>query len=159
MLGAQLDRGVVTGIAVDSPGSGYGQAPLVSFEGGQGDETNLKRVTDDDITGAIGDAQFNVNPGMFGTQAMFSRAFLYLAAHELCDRLLMAAAGLQGQYSWLTASKSVGGVSQSFKIPAIVSDSPFLSSLARTKYGAKYIEIISPLLVGNVGVDVTYTNP
>lgn len=156
---ATVQDGSVTGFTVTSPGSGYGLTPIVSFSGGNGDNTNNKRVMDSDITGAIGDAQFNVAPGLFGTQAQFTRAFLYLAAHQLIEKLKMAAAGVQSQYGWLTAHKSVSGVSQSFKIPAVVADNPFLANISTTRYGAMYIQIVAPLLVGNIGVDCTYTNP
>jgi hypothetical protein len=156
---ATVSGGKVTAIAVSAPGAGYGQAPLVSFTGGAGDETNSKRVTDDDIAGGILDAQFNVNPGLFPSQQMFSRAFLYLAAHEMIEKLRMAAAGVQSQYSWLTVAKSVEGVSQTFEIPLVVSENPFLAALSTTRYGLQYIKIISPLLVGNIHAAETYTNP
>lgn len=156
---ATVSGGKVTAIAVAAPGSGYGQAPIVSFEGGAGDETNEKRVTDDDLSGAIFDAEFNVNPGLFPTQAAFSRAFLYLAAHQLIEKIKMAAAGVQSQYSWLVDSKSVEGVQQSFEIPKVIKENPFLAHFSTTRYGAMFIQIIAPLLVGNVHAAETYTNP
>jgi hypothetical protein len=156
---ATVANGQVTGFTAIVGGGGYLLPPLISFVGGDGDNTNLNRVTDDDLNGAIADAGFNVSPGLFGSQAQFSRAFLYLAAHQLIEKLLMAAAGVQSRYSWLTVSKAVAGVSESFKIPAVVADNPFLANISKTRYGAMYIQIVAPLLVGNVSVDCTYTNP
>ena len=116
-----------------------------------GDATDLEKVTDTDIAGAIQDAQFNVNPGLFPDQPSFTRAFLYLAAHQLVEKILMAAAGVQSQYSWLTAAKGAGGVTESFVIPEKVKEDPFLAHFSKTRYGAMYLQIVSPLLVGNVG--------
>lgn len=155
-----VSRGAVTGFTVVSGGANYILPPIVSFSGGSGDETNLEKVTDDDINGAIFDAEFNVNPGIFPSQQAFSRAFLYLAAHQLCSKLLMAAAGVQSQYEWLTTSKTVGDVSQSFAIPKeLLEDSPWLADFSKTRYGAMYLQIVGPLLVGNVGTLPTVTNP
>lgn len=156
---ATVSQGAVSSIAVTASGTGYILPPLVSFTGGAGDDTNQDDVTDDDLEGAIFDAQFNVNPGIFASQAQFSRAFLYLAAHQLCEKLKMAAAGTQSQYSWLTKSKNVAGVGQSFEIPESISSIPFLAHMSTTRYGAMYLQIVSPLLVGNVGIAPAVTNP
>ena len=156
---ATIANGSVTGLTVANPGSGYLLPPIVSFSGGAGDDTNLQRVRDEDIEGAILDAQFNINPGLFPNQQFFSRAFLYLAAHQLIEKLKMAAAGVQSQYAWLTASKGVDGVSQSFKIPDVVANNPTLANYSTTRYGAMYLQIVMPLLVGNVQGFCTFTNP
>ena len=124
-----------------------------------GDPGNLEKVTDDDIAGAILDAQFNINPGLFANQAMFSRAFLYLAAHQLVEKLLMGAAGVQSQYSWLTAAKSAGDVSLTSSIAEMIRENPFLAHLSATRYGAMYCQIVAPLLVGNVSSVHRVTQP
>lgn len=126
---------------------------------GQGDDSNLGLVTTDDINGAIQDAQFNINPGLFANQASYTRAFCYLAAHQLCEKLLMGAAGAQSQYSWLTTSKSVADVSESFEVPEMVRESPILAHFSKTRYGAMYVQIVAPLLVGNVGALPRVTIP
>ena len=154
-----VDDGEIDAFTITAGGSGYLLPPLISFTGGNGDNTNLKRVVDSDIQGGIFDAQFNVSPGLFGSQAEFTRAFLYLAAHQMIEKLKMANAGVQSTYSWLTKSKAVGGVSETFEIPAVVADNPFLANISKTRYGAMYIQIVAPLLVGNVGVHPSFTNP
>ena len=115
-----------------------------------GDQTDLTKVRDEDITNAINLAQFNVNQGLFSTQANFQQAFLYLAAHYLVQMLLASTEGLASKYNWLTNSKGVGDVSESFVIPERVKASPFLSSLSVTRYGSIYLSIVTPLLIGNV---------
>lgn len=156
---AVVSQGKVTGVTVTGGGAGYTSAPSIAFSFGAGDDTNQKKVTDVDVAGGIFDAQFNINPGLFGSQAMFTRAFLYLAAHQMIEKIKMAAAGVQSQYSWLTKGKSVADVRQEFQIPKEIVDSPFLSHLSTTRYGAMYLQIVSPLLVGNVMADCTVTNP
>ena len=156
---AVVGSGGVVSLTVTSGGSGYGQAPSVSFSGGAGDETNLDFVQDSDIEGAFVDAQANCDPGLFATQKLFTRAFLYLSAHQLIEKLKMAAGGVQSQYSWLRTSKSVGDASESYAIPAFVKDNPWLAHISTSRYGAMYLQIVAPLLVGNVGAHTTYTNP
>ena len=156
---ATVSAGGVVSLAVTAGGTGYGQAPSVSFSGGAGDDSKLDYVRDDDIEGAFLDAQQNCNPGLFPTQQLFTRAYLYLAAHQLIEKLKMAAAGVQSQYSWLRRSKSVGDAAESYEIPAFVKDNPFLAHLSTTRYGAMYCQIVAPLLVGNVDSHWTYTNP
>lgn len=115
-----------------------------------GDNSNPKKITDTDISGAILDAQFNVNEDLFSTQAFFSRAFLYLAAHQLVEKVKASMEGLASQYGWLTTGKSVADVSESFQIPDRISEDPLLANLSKTRYGAMYLQIVSPLLVGHV---------
>jgi hypothetical protein len=152
--------GQITAFQVISPGANYILPPVVSFTGGSGDDTNLERVTDDDINGALLDASFNTNPGLFANQQQYSRAFLYLTAHQLVSKMLMAVEGLGSQYEWLTKSKQVGDVHQAFEVPTqLLEDTPWLADISKTRYGAMYLQIVGPLLIGNVHVAPTFTNP
>ncbi len=144
-----IKAGKVATITLTAGGANYSR-PAVVFTGGSGDDTDPDYVQDADIAGAILDAQFNTNQALFDTQALFSRAFLYLAAHLLVDKLLMAGEGLASQYNWLTASKGVGDVSESFQIPQQIIDEPLFAGWSKTRYGAMYLQIISPLLTGNI---------
>lgn len=117
-----------------------------------GDDTNLKAVRDADINRAFTGASLNFNCGLFATQATYQEAYLNLAAHVLCRNLLASTQGLQGQFPWLNAMKSAGGVSSSAVIPDRIKNSPFLASLSLTRYGAAYLEYIMPYLVGNAGL-------
>lgn len=146
---ATVAQGKVATFVVGAGGAGYTNPTLV-ISGGAGDETDLKLVRDDDITGAQADAGFNVNQDLFGSQGDWNRAFNYLTAHMLVEKLLAAGEGLASQYNWLTTSKSVGDVSESFEIPDRIKKDPMLAAFSKTRYGAMYLQIISPLLIGNV---------
>lgn len=158
VLAPTIAGGRVTGVAITSGGTLYTE-PTVTVSGGAGDNTDFTRVTDSDLTGAIFDAQYNVSQALFDGQAQFSRAFLYLAAHNLVEKLLAAGEGLASQYNWLTASKSVGNVAESFNIPERIAKDPMLAAYSKTRYGALYLQIISPLLVGGMFTTHRTTQP
>lgn len=158
--GAQLTAIIVNGevgsIAGTPSGIGY-TAPVIAVAGG--DNTKLGMVTDDDLNGAIQDANFNINQSLFDDQASFNRAFLFLAAHQLCENIQAAFQGVGSQYAWLTQAKSVDGVSQSFMIPERISSDPFLSALSTTRYGMNYLKIVLPFIVGHAFSTIRETNP
>ena len=156
---ATIAGGQVTGFTVTNGGSNYGQPPIIIITGGAGDPSDLSKVTDNDISGAIFDAQFNINEALFPTQQFFSRAFLYLAAHQLVEKLLAAQEGMGSQYSWLTVSKSIDSVTEGFQIPERIAQDPMLSHFSKTRYGAMYLQIISPQLIANVFVAFRETLP
>lgn len=156
---ASIAGGQVTGFTVTNGGSNYGQPPIITITGGAGDPSDLSKVTDNDINGAILDAQFNINQDLFPTQQSFSRAFLYLAAHQLVEKLLAAQEGMGSQYSWLTVSKSIDSVTEGFQIPERIAKDPMLSHFSKTRYGAMYLQIISPQLIANVFVAFRETLP
>lgn len=122
--------------------------------------TNISTsVTDADINKAFGQANINISQELFATQETYNIGYLLLAAHYLVVDLRMSSQGINGQYSFLEQSKSVGSVSQSFAIPQRILDDPYFSMLSRTNYGAKYLEIIIPQLAGNVFVVYGSTRP
>lgn len=153
---ASIANGSVVSYSVTTGGTGY-TAPVVTVYGG--DDSNQKKVTDVDIQGAIQDAAFNINECLFEDQASFTRAFNYLAAHNLVETILASVEGLASQYSWLTAAKSVGGINQSFQIPEMIAQDPFLASLSTTRYGLSYLRIVLPYLVGHTMALPRITNP
>ena len=118
-----------------------------------------KAVLDSDICKAFGQTDFNINPGLFPTQAMYTVGYLLLAAHYLVTDLRMSSQGMNGQYGWLEQSKSVGSVSQSFAIPQRIQDNPYIAMLTKTNYGAKYIELILPQLCGQMFTVRGHTKP
>lgn len=147
---ATVVKGKITAFVVVDGGAGYTN-PSLTITGGAGSNSDLSKVRDEDIEDAFKDAQFNVNPGLFGSQSDFQRAFGYLAAHMLVEKMLMAGEGLASQYNWLTTGKSVGDVSESFEIPETIAKDPLLSGFSKTRYGSMYLSIITPLLIGNMG--------
>ena len=107
-------------------------------------------VLDTDIAAAFSQTNVNINPALFSTQDAYTTGYLFLAAHYLVIDFQMSSQGLNGQYSWLTQSKAVGSVSQSFAIPQRVLDNPYMAGLSQTSYGSKYLSLILPALCGNV---------
>ncbi len=140
-------------------GTGYSDDATLAITGGAGDETDLTRVRDADIDGGIADAAYNVNQDLFSTEAGFQRAFLYLAAHCLCERMLAAGQGIRSRYNWLTSAKTVGDLSESFQIPKDILENPYLAAISKTRYGAMYLQIVTPLLVGNMMTSFRVTLP
>lgn len=116
-------------------------------------------VMDADITKALDQALFNFNPGLFADQAQYSMGVLYLAAHYLVIDLRASSQGITGSYSWLESSKSVGSVSESFVIPQRILDNPYWAMLSQTPYGAKFLSLILPRLLGNIMVLPGRTQP
>jgi len=107
-------------------------------------------VTDADIAKAFTQANFAINQNLFSTQADYTTAYMLLAAHYLVLDLRLAAQGLNSSYQWAVASKSVGSVSESYSIPSRFQNNPYLTMLSQTGYGGKYIELLLPLMSGNV---------
>ena len=118
---------------------------------------NEEQVTDDDLTKALAEANINFNPALFSDDAGLRMAFLYLAAHYLCNDLQTAQQGITSSASMPVSSRSVGGVSESYQVPEWVTRDPFLSFYATTRYGMKYLSIIKPLLIGAVVVKAGLT--
>lgn len=112
--------------------------------------STVNHVMDSDITKALGTAGINFNEALWSSQSQFSQAFLYLAAHYLVESIKASSAGLSSQYSGNTISKGVGNVNEAYEIPEKVKASPFLAGLYTDRYGAMYVQLISPRLVGNV---------
>ena len=114
------------------------------------DQNDMEKVTDKDIEKAMLEARQNFNAALFADQDGYTLAALYLTAHYLVMDLRAAAQGVSGKYTWLSTSRSVGNVSESYAIPESVTKDPALSYYAGTYYGTKYLSIISPLLIGNI---------
>lgn len=153
--------GIATTVDLVTAGAGYAQTPNVYVPvPGQGDNTNKKKVTDWDIAGAITKATaFNMTEALFGSQAAFLVAYDLLSAHYLVETLQAGMSGLNGQADWLTKSKTAGNVSQDFEIPDRVLNSPYLGKLSKTTYGAQFLELVSPQLIGNIQSFRGQSNP
>ena len=116
------------------------------FPYGQG----LNTVIDQDIENAFSRASANINEGIFDTQSDFTLGYLLLSAHQLVTALRASSQGVQGAYNFLDASKSVGSVNESFAIPQRILDNPNFSMLAKTTYGAMYLEMVLPRIIGQI---------
>lgn len=114
--------------------------------------TTSDKVMDADIQTAITEAAFTINESLFDTQANYSLAYGYLAAHCLVTNIKNSSQGLSGNFAWLEASKGVGSISQSFAIPENILKNPMMAMLSKTSYGAKYLSLVLPLLTGRMGI-------
>jgi hypothetical protein len=153
VIKANVAGGVITSLTLVSGGYGYTvPASIIAYiSSGAGDNTDATKVSDYDIANAqIAATQFNVTQGLFGSQQAFTYAYNLLTAHYLCKILAASGAGLAGKGEWITNSKSVGDVSESFSIPDRIMRSPYLSRLASTTYGINFAELVLPSLIGNM---------
>lgn len=107
-----------------------------------------KYIQDSDITSALNLTAFTINEGLFDSQEFYTYCFLLLSAHYLVEAIKAGGAGMSGIYEWAVASKAVGSVSISFSIPENILKVPFWSMLTKDNYGARYLELILPLLTG-----------
>jgi hypothetical protein len=133
-------------------GANYSNSPTLSFSGGGGDPTNRKFVRDTDVTRALTAMQASglFNPALFSTQEQFTYAVNLLVAHFLCVNLLASSGGINGGAPWLVANKTVGDITEGFVIPDRISRSLTLMPLTKTSYGAQYLQLIAPSLVGGI---------
>lgn len=116
-------------------------------------------VLDEDINKAITEASVNFNEGLFSDDDQKKTTFLYLVAHYLVVDLTAAKNAGQSGTSGVLTSRSVGNVSESYTIPKWITDNPILSLYATTSYGIKYVSLIRPGLVGNIGIAQGATTP
>lgn len=112
--------------------------------------TAINTVQDSDINKAIAEANFNFNSALFANQGEYTMGFLYLTAHFLVMDLRASSQGISGNFPWMTTSKSVGSVSEGIDIPEFIKNNPMLAHFGKTYYGAKYINLIFPRLIGNM---------
>jgi len=116
-------------------------------------------VQDDDIERAFDEAEFNINQSIFSTEAQIKLAFLYVSAHYLVNDIRAASQGIESQGSFSVSARSVGRVSETYSIPQRYLDSPTFSFYTTSAYGMKYLSLVMPHLIGNVGIVGGDTNP
>lgn len=116
-------------------------------------------VLDQDIAKAFGMVNPHLSQGYYQTQVSYSNAYFSLAAHYLVMNLSASSQGINGQFNWLEQSKGVGAVNQSFAIPQKILDNPILAMFSKTNYGAQYLQMILPSLVGACFIAPGSTRP
>ncbi len=105
-----------------------------------------------DITNAFAEAQILFNQAFFSNNAQITLGYLYLTAHFLVTDLRRSNSGLSSRPEMLVQSRSVGGVTEAYAIPDQLQNEAILNGYLTTGYGKKYLDMILPQLVGNVGV-------
>lgn len=116
-------------------------------------------VSDSDIQRAWAEALSNFNLALGGTDDETKLAFLYLVAFYLAYDLQLASGGAYGNITFPATSVTVGSVSESYYVPKAYLESPILSFYARNGFGLKYLNLIYPKLIGNVGVVAGWSLP
>lgn len=105
-------------------------------------------VTDADVAKAFTMANcFGINQELFDDQGCYTTGYMLLSAHFMVLNLRSSSQGINGKWSWLEQSKSVGSVSQSFAIPQRILDNPAWAALMSTNYGAQLMGLLLPQLV------------
>lgn len=112
----------------------------------------LDYVQPADITKAINEAVINFNPSLFGSIAQITNIFMYLAAFYLVCNLQISAKGIAAQLNFPTVSVGVGSVNQAFQVPEKYAKDPFLAQYTSNGYGMKYLTMVLPFTVGNIGL-------
>ena len=113
---------------------------------------NEARVMDADIDKAIAEAAIMFNPGLWDGPDASAMAFEYLTAHTLAVNLRNAGkkTGLRSSAAYPVTGKSAGPLSVQYAVSQRFADSPVLAPLLQTGYGQKYLQMLAPMLVGNV---------
>lgn len=115
-----------------------------------GDNRGLDYVLDADINKALNRVELMLNEAIISTQAFYTECYLLLAAHNMVMSLRNSSQGVASQPEWLRVGKAAGAVSESQQIPQRILDNPQLAMLQRTGYGQEYLELIVPLLTGQI---------
>lgn len=116
-------------------------------------------VSDEDIHRAFGEAKVNFNCALAGGCDEARIAFLYLAAFYLAYDLSVASGGAYGMVNFPATSVTVGSVSESYYVPKAYLEDPVLGFYAKNGFGQKYLSMVYPKLVGNVGVVAGWSLP
>ena len=121
--------------------------------------TTADYVMDSDIQKAFDQARGFVNPDIFENGKIEADAYYYCTAHYLVLDIRMAESGLDSRGEGVVSSKSVGGVSVSYDMPAAFTADPQWAYFATTEYGRKFLAYIIPRLVGMPGIAYGWTTP
>ena len=112
-------------------------------------ETNVY-VLDSDIEKAYFQAKQFFNPALFDNENDLLSYICYLIAHYLVIDIQMSQEGVNSTGYYIPNHTTVGDVSESYSNPTnSQGDSFILYQLNQTRYGQKYLSLISPLLVGH----------
>lgn len=114
--------------------------------------TEPEQVSDSEITRAMTEASMNFNEALFDTQDEKKLIFSYLTAYYLVVDINNANAQGAGNNGGLVTYRQVRNVAESFKVPKWIEESPMFSMFSQNGYGLKYLTMIYPYLIGNVGI-------
>ena len=117
-------------------------------------------IWDEDIEKAFKEAKLSFNTGLaYGDCDQVKHLFYYLTAHYLVQDISTSRDGLLSSGNNSIASKSAGNVSLSYAIPEMFLKSPIMNYYTKTGYGLKYLNLVYPYMIGNIGVVQGRTTP
>jgi hypothetical protein len=116
-------------------------------------------VSDNDIERARAEAVAAFNLNIAGNKEAARVVFLYLWAFYLAYDLSLAQGGAYGSVNFPVTSVTVGSVSESYYVPKAYLEDPVLGFYARNGFGLKYLSLVYPNLIGNVGVVAGWSLP
>lgn len=114
--------------------------------------TDITQVSDADIAKAMVEAGMNFNEKLFDCIEEKKLIFSYLTAYYLVVDINNTNTQGASNNGGLVTYRQVRNVAESFKVPKWVEENPMLSQFAQNGYGLKYITMIYPYLIGNMGV-------
>lgn len=118
-------------------------------------------VRDADIQRGLDEAAPHFNQSLFGTPADQTSAYLFVAAHCMVMNIQTAGGlsavnrgrGTRNVGEGVTVSKGVGQANVTYQVPPPrVADSPTLLYFFQTTFGQRFIQLVSPRLIGNMAV-------
>jgi hypothetical protein len=116
------------------------------------DPDNLNYIIDADIDRAIDTAMIHFVTDLFGEDTSINIAFMNLAAYYLVESIKNSSKGLSSSSKFPINSSGAGSVNTSYALPERYAKDPFLSSLTLNGYGQFYLNLLLPMLIGNIGV-------
>lgn len=123
------------------------------------------KILDIDISKAIDEASLIFNEGIWADDTEKKIAYYYLTAHFLVKDIQMSG-GLDNQKNGLSSSgvhpiqsKSVGPVSVSYGLPQDIINDRVLSQFLSTQYGQKFLQMITPRMIGQILIAPGTTTP
>lgn len=116
-------------------------------------------ILDEDIEKAFGEAKINLNQSLFGSDADITIGYYYLTAMYLVHDIRAAMGGIDAGPGFALVSKSAGNVSESYGIPEAYLKNPIYQVYTQSPYGLKYLSLVLPNLVGNIGAVAGATRP
>jgi hypothetical protein len=119
--------------------------------------TALTTVRDVDIQKAIDEALALFNDSVWDSDAQEVIAFYNLTAH--CLVKIMTSGGANSTGSFAISNKSAGPLSVGYQIPQDLANNPILSLYLTTQFGLKYVQLLAPNLIGNMGTVEGITLP
>lgn len=106
-------------------------------------------ISDAQIENAMVEASTIYNESLFSTDATKKMGLLYLTAHFLViDQRNMLSGGISSTPGFISSSRKAGELSETVAVPKIFMNNPVYGMFTQTGYGAKYLHMILPRLVG-----------